>query len=191
MKVVAFNGSPRKNGNTARLLETACKALQDEGIDTEIISLADGRVGGCTACGQCYERKDGRCAVESDSLNDYLDKMKTADGLLFGSPTYFSGITPELKALMDRAFYVARANGELFQRKVGAAVVAVRRAGSVNVFDSINHFFLIAQMIVPGSSYWNMGIGKLKGEVEEDEEGMDTMVTLGKNMAWLLKRLAE
>ena len=189
MNVVAFNGSPRKDGNTSLMLETVCKALQEEGIETELVHLADGKVGGCIACGRCYERKDGRCAVTTDPLNDYLDKMKAADGILFGSPTYFSGLTPELKALMDRSFYVARANGHLFRRKVGAAVVAVRRAGSIHVFDSINHFFLIAQMIVPGSTYWNMGFGKNKGEVEGDEEGMDTMVALGKNMAWLMKRL--
>jgi multimeric flavodoxin WrbA len=114
--------------------------------------------------------------------------MMEADGIILGSPVYFSMMTSELKALIDRAFYVARANGDLFKRKVGAAVVAARRAGGIPTFDAINHFFLISQMVIPGSSYWNVGFGSKKGDVQIDEEGLKTMDDLGKNMAWLIKK---
>jgi multimeric flavodoxin WrbA len=189
MKVVAFNGSARKDGNTAILINAALEELQKEGIETELFQLAGKRIRGCMACLKCRENRDQRCAVEDDVLNECLEKMIEADGIILGSPTYFADLTAEMKALIDRAGFVSGANGNLFKRKVGAAVVAVRRAGSIHVFDSINHFFLITQMIVPGSSYWNMGFGRQKGDAEEDAEGIRTMRVLGKNMAWLLKRL--
>jgi multimeric flavodoxin WrbA len=155
------------------------------------VELAGAHPHGCIACNQCRERKDGRCAVTSDPMNEWIEKMREADGMLLASPTYFADITPELKALIDRAGYVARANDDMFRRKVGAAVVAVRRAGSIHAFESINNFFLISQMIVPGSSYWNVGIGRGPGEVQEDEEGLATMRTLGQNMAWVLARVGD
>lgn len=189
MKVVAFNGSARKDGNTAILIRRVLKILLEEGIETELIQLAGEPIHGCTACRACYTSKDQRCVIEDDNLNAYVQKMKAADGVILGSPTYFSMVTPEMKALIDRAGYVARANDHLYKRKVGAAVVAVRRAGGIFAFDAINHFFLINQMIVPGSSYWNIGVGSKKGDVEVDEEGMKTMEDLGKNMAWLIKKL--
>ena len=189
MKVVAFNGSARKKGNTALLLETVLAELKGEGIDTELISLAGRPLQGCIACYKCMENKDRRCAVDKDPLNEYLEKMLEADGILLGSPTYFSDVTAGMKALIERAGMTSRANGDLLKRKVGAGVVAVRRAGANHVFNSINFFFLIGQMIIPGSSYWNMGIGLNPGEVANDQEGMQTMKTLGKNMAWLLKKL--
>jgi multimeric flavodoxin WrbA len=139
---------------------------------------------------QCYKKKDGRCAITGDPINDWIDKMRQADGIILASPTYFADVTPELKALIDRAGFVAGANDQFLKRKVGAAVIAVRRGGAIHAFDTINHFFLIRQMIVPGSCYWNMGIGREKGEVENDEEGVRTMTVLGENMAWLLKKLA-
>ena len=188
MKVVAFNGSGRKDGNTALLIRRVLQVLEAEGIETELIQLAGEQIRGCNACRTCYSTKNNRCVIEDDNVNAYIQKMIEADGIIFGSPVYFSMMAPELKALLDRAFYVARANGDLFKRKVGAAVVAVRRAGGIPTFDAINHFFLISQMIVPGSSYWNIGIGRKKGDVESDEEGMETMADLGKNMAWLLKK---
>jgi multimeric flavodoxin WrbA len=117
--------------------------------------------------------------------------MTGADGIILGSPTYFSDVTPEMKALIDRTGFVSRANDFLFKRKVGAAIVAVRRAGATHVFDTLNHFFLCAQMIVPGSIYWNIGVGREKGEVEKDTEGIQTMKILGQNMAWLLKNLPK
>lgn len=189
VKVVAFNGSPRKDGNTAILLRRVLKVLEEEGIETELIQLAGEPIHGCTACRACYDTKNERCVIEDDKVNDYVQKMKTADGIILGSPTYFSMMTPEMKALIDRTGYVARANNHMFKRKVGAAVVAVRRAGAIPTFDAINHYFLISQMIVPGSSYWNVGIGNKRGEVENDEEGMKTMEDLGRNMAWLIKKL--
>jgi multimeric flavodoxin WrbA len=190
MKVVAFNGSARKDGNTAILIREVFAELDTEGIETEMIQLAGKTIRGCTACGKCFENKNQRCAIDNDYANECIEKMLEADGIILASPTYFADVTSEIKALIDRAGYVSRANPDMLKRKVGAAVVAVRRAGSIHTFDSINHFFLISQMIVPGSSYWNLGIGRAIGDVEQDKEGMETMRTLGRNMAWLLKRTA-
>jgi multimeric flavodoxin WrbA len=189
VKVVAFNGSARKDGNTATLLRRVLSVLDAEGFETELVQLAGEQVRGCNACRTCYTTKNKRCVIEDDKVNEYIQKMLDADGVLLGSPVYFSMMTPEMKALIDRAGYVARANEDMFKRKVGAAVGAVRRAGAMPTFDAINHFFLISQMIVPGSSYWNIGFGRKKGDVEGDEEGMQTMEDLGRNMAWLIKKL--
>jgi multimeric flavodoxin WrbA len=189
MKVVAFNGSSRKDGNTAILINYVLNELEHEGITTEMIQLAGKSIRGCTACRTCFEKKNQQCVIENDIVNDCIAKMIAADGIILGSPVYFSDLTSEMKALIDRAGFVGRANGDLYKRKVGAAVVAVRRAGAIHTFDSINHFFLINQVIIPGSSYWNIGIGREKGEVEKDAEGVQTMKTLGQNMAWLLKKI--
>ena len=188
MKVIAINGSPRKNGNTAMLLGKVLEPIAAEGIETEVFQLGGKPISGCTACYACFKNKDGRCIQADDVVNECIEKMAEADGIILGSPTYFADITPELKALIDRAVLVGLANGAMFRRKVGAAVLAVRRGGSIHAFDSINHFFFIEQMIVPGSSYWNFGIGRNKGEVADDEEGMRTMQVLGENMAWVLKK---
>lgn len=189
VKVIAFNGSPRQNGNTAILLQRVLKALTEEGIETEFIQLGGQQIHGCMACGTCAKLRNKECKIVNDNVNLYIQKMIEADGILLGSPTYFSMMTPELKALIDRAGYVGMHNDYMFKRKVGAAVVAVRRAGAMPTFDAINHFFLISEMIIPGSCYWNVGIGGKKGDVEKDEEGMEIMETLGKNMAWLLKKI--
>jgi multimeric flavodoxin WrbA len=189
MKVVAFNGSARKGGNTAILLGHVLGELAQEGIETELVELAGATIHGCLACRKCSTRKDRRCSQTNDMGNVYIDKMAAADGILLGSPTYVADISPEIKALIDRACLVSGANGGMFRRKVGAAVVAVRRAGAIHAFDTLNHFFLITEMIVPGSSYWNIGIGREPGDVERDEEGIQTMKTLGQNMAWLLKKI--
>jgi multimeric flavodoxin WrbA len=189
MKVIAFNGSPRKDGNTAILINYVLGELRKERIETELFQLGGKKIQGCTACYKCLENQDQRCAVNDDILNGCIEKMIAANGIILGSPTYFTDVTAETKALIDRAGLVAKANGDMFKRKVGAAVVAVRRAGSTHAFDSINHLFFISQMIVPGSIYWNMGIGLEKGDVEKDEEGVRTMKTLGQNMAWLLEKI--
>ena len=189
MNVIAFNGSARTDGNTAILIKYVLDELQKEGIETEMFQLAGKNIRGCIACFKCFENKDQRCSVKNDVFNECIEKMLGADGIIIGSPTYFADVSTETKALIDRAGFVAKANGDMFKRKLGAAVVAVRRAGSIHVFDSINHFFFISQMIVPGSSYWNMGIGLNKGDVENDEEGIGIMKTLGVNMAWLLKKV--
>jgi multimeric flavodoxin WrbA len=186
MKVVAFNGSARKKGNTSILIQQVFTVLEKAGIETEEVSLAGEQIRGCTACFQCFEKKNRRCAINDDCINDCIAKMESADGMLLASPTYFADMSAEMKALIDRCGMVSRANGDLFRRKAGAAIVAVRRAGAINVFDSINHFFLIGQMIVPGSVYWNIGIGREVGDVLQDEEGLKTMQVLGENMAWLL-----
>ncbi len=191
MKVVAFNGSARKEGNTALLLNTVLAELSAEGIETELYSLAGKPIQGCIACYKCFEKKDQRCAVEKDVVNECIAKMVQADGILLGSPTYFADVSASMKALMERTGMVSRANGDLYKRKVGAAVVAVRRAGAYHVFSTLNSFFLSGQMIVPGSSYWNLAHGRQPGEVANDEEGMRTMKHLGQNMAWLMKQLKK
>jgi len=189
LRVVAFNGSARKNGNTSILLRHVLKELEAEGIETELVEMSGAPIHGCLSCRECSRRKDRRCGQTGDMGNVYIEKMDKADGILFGSPTYVSDVSPEIKALIDRACLVSRANGGMFRRKVGAAVVAVRRAGGIHVFDALNHFFFITEMVVPGSSYWNIGVGLEPGDVERDTEGIQTMKTLGANMAWVLKKL--
>jgi len=191
MKVTAFNGSARKDSNTAIMLNVALEELRKQGIETELYQLAGKQIRGCIACYKCMENKDQRCAVKKDVANECIEKMLASDGILLGSPTYFADVSTEMKALIDRAGLVSRANGDMFKRKVGAAVVVARRGGSVHAFDSMNHFFLIGQMIIPGSNYWNMGFGLNTGDVEKDEEAMSTMKVLGENMGWLIKKLNE
>ncbi len=189
MKVIAFNGSARKDGNTAIMIQRVFKELEKEGIKTELVQLAGEKIQGCIACYKCFEAKNKRCAVTDDIVNKCIEKMEKADGIILGSPTYFADCTAQIKALMERAGFVSKANGEMFKRKVGAAVVSVRRSGAMHAFDTLNHFFTIGQMITVGSSYWNIGIGREIGEVEKDEEGLSTMSILGKNMAWLMKKI--
>ncbi|MDR3718278.1 MAG: flavodoxin family protein [Bryobacteraceae bacterium] len=188
MKVAAFNGSARKGANTAILLGYVLRELEAEGIETELVEMSGARIHGCLACRECSANKDRRCAQKKDEGNVFIEKMASADGILLGSPTYVTDVSSEMKALIDRACMVSGANGGLFRRKVGAGVVAVRRAGAIHAFDTLNHFFLITEMIVPGSTYWNIGYGREIGEVEKDAEGIQTMKTLGRNMAWLLKK---
>ena len=189
MNVVAFCGSARRNGNTAMLARTVLAELEPAGIETELVQLAGKEIRGCLACRKCFEKKDRRCSGRDDDVNGLIEKMIAADGILLASPTYFADLSSEMKALIDRSGYVAKANEDLFKHKVGAAVVAARRAGAIHAFDSMNHFFFISQMIVPGSSYWNLGFGLDKGDVEKDEEGLRTMKQLGKNLAWLLEKI--
>jgi len=189
MKVVAFSGSPRKDGNCERMIRTVFTVLEEEGIKTELVQIGGSLLQGCTACNKCYENQDETCVITSDSLNEFVQKMIEADGILLASPTYFADVTAEMKAFIDRCGMIGKANGDLFQRKVGAAIISVRRGGAIHAFDTINHFFLISQMIIPGSSYWNMGLGGSPGDVERDEEGLATMELLGHNMAWLLKKI--
>ncbi len=189
MKVVAFNGSARLDGNTAILLKTVLSELERQGVRTELVQLAKDQLHGCGACFRCFKQKDQRCSVDTDPVNEYIAKMAAADGVLLGSPVYFADITANMKALIERCGMVGRANGDLYQRKVGAAVVAVRRGGAIHAFNSLNHFFTIGQMIIVGSSYWNIGIGRETGAVSSDEEGIKTMQRLGQNTAWVLKKL--
>jgi multimeric flavodoxin WrbA len=189
MKVVAFNGSARKEGNTRLALATVLEEIAAKGIDTEIVSLAGKKLHGCRACFKCYEKQDKHCALNDDDVNACIDKMLEADAIIIGSPVYFASMTTETKALIDRAGIVAKGNGEMFARKVGAAVSVARRAGAVVTFDEINRFFFISNMIVPGSCYWNVGFGLAPGDVAKDAEGMTTFKTLGQNIAWLMKKI--
>ena len=191
MKVLGINGSARKNGNTALMIRKVFEVLEEEGIETELIQLAGNVIKGCKACGMCSVNKDGKCVIDDDMLNDIVRMMKESDGIILGSPVYFANITPEMKALIDRSGRVVKVNGYQLKGTVGASVVAVRRAGALPAFQAMNCFFLVEQMIVPGSTYWNLAIGKDIGEVEDDDEGMDTMVNLGRNMADLLLKLAR
>lgn len=191
MKALAINGSPRAGGNTEILLKEVLKPLEAAGWDTEILQIGGKAVRGCMACMKCVEKRNGRCIIDNDPINEYLEKMYAADAIILGSPTYFADVTSELKALIDRAGFVALANGGAFSGKIGAAVVAVRRGGASHVFSTINNMFLISSMIVPGSLYWNMGVGCDKGEVNGDEEAMRNMGPLGQTIAWLGAALAS
>ncbi len=185
MKAIAINGSPRPGGNTENLLKKVLEPLETAGWSTEYRQIGGKPVRCCLACMKCVERRNGRCIIEDDVVNEYLELMYAADAVILGSPTYFADVTAELKALIDRAGFVALANGGAFSGKIGAAVVAVRRGGATHVFDTINHMFLISSMIVPGSLYWNLGVGLDKGDVLEDDEAVRNMTHLGQTIAWL------
>jgi multimeric flavodoxin WrbA len=189
MKVVAFNGSPRVGGNTEQAIKIVFDELQKSGIETELVQLGGRKVYGCLACGKCREKKDKRCVRNDDGMNIYIQKMLDADGIILGSPVYFSNVSTEIKALIDRCGFVAKANGDLLKGKVGAAVVAARRAGATFTYAAINMFFGINQMIVPGSNYWNLTLALQPGDIQKDDEGIRTFKTLGQNMAHLLQKL--
>lgn len=189
MKVVALNGSPRKGGNTSQLLNVVLEELQNESIETECIDICKSNPRGCIACMQCASNKDRHCVIKTDPMNEWISKMAEADGIILASPTYFANVSTEIKAVIDRAGMVAKVNDNLFSRKVGAAVIAVRRGGAVPAFDAINHLFAINEMIIPASIYWNFGFGLKPGDVQDDEEGLDTVRRLGQNMAWILKKI--
>lgn len=186
MKVTAFNGSPNKEGNTYHAIRIVLDELEKEGIETEIIHVGNKVIRGCLACGKCRKNKDQKC-VTNDAVNEWIQRMIEADGILLGSPVHYSSIGATMKAFLDRAFYVAGNNRGLFRHKVGAAVVAVRRSGGLPAFDQLNHYFTYSEMIIPSSSYWNVIHGTATGEALQDAEGVQIMRVLGKNMAWLLK----
>ncbi len=190
MKILGISGSPRRDGNTTLLVRTALDTLAEQGFETELISLADHPVKPCQACGGCAKAKEVRCVQEDPAFEGMIERFIAADGVLIGSPVYFGSATPETMALLDRVGYVSRCNGNFLRRKVGAAVVVARRAGQNFTFAQLNYFFLISEMIVPGSTYWNIAFGREEGEVANDTEGLDTVKTLAGNMAWLLGKLA-
>lgn len=190
MKVIAINGSPKAEGNTYQALKIVTEALEQEGISTEIIHVGNKSIRGCIACGWCYEQKNEKCVFDDD-VNEIIQKLKTADGIIIGSPVYYASIAGTMKSFLDRTFYVASANGGLFRHKVGASVVAVRRSGEVATFDHLNHYFTITEMFIASSNYWNVIHGRMPGEALQDEEGTQTMRVLGKNMAFLIKSIAQ
>ena len=189
LKVIALNGSPRKEGNTKQSLEIVANVLRNHDIEVEIVQLGGNLLHGCQACGGCDKNKNRKCVFGDDGLNDILQKVFEADGILIGSPTYYSNVTTEVKAFIDRCGFVARANGGLLKHKVGAPVVAVRRSGANFVYAAINFFFGISQMPIATSSYWNMTLSLMPGDVQKDEEGKATFENLGENMAWMLRKL--
>lgn len=187
MKVVGFNGSPRRDGNTFILLSNVLREIEKEGIQTELVQLCGKEIHGCIACYKCIENKDRRCAVKSDAANEFIEKMVEADGIVLGSPVYFLDVTPEMKALIDRCGFVSRANGGMYKNKAGGAVAALRRSGGMHAIDSMNHFLLSQNIFVAGRA---IAIGMEKGDVEKDEEGMQLAKVLGQRMAWLLRKLS-
>jgi len=188
MRVLGINCSPRKGGNTEFLIKEVFKPIEERGHETILFQLGGKDVKGCKACMACRNDRTGHCVQDNKAINECILEMMKADAIIIGTPTYFTDITTEAKALMDVAGYVLSGIGTPLKRKVGAAVVAVRRAGSIHAFDTLNHFFLIKEMLVPGSTYWNMAFGRNKGEVANDAEGMNTMKSLGENIAWLMER---
>ncbi|MFH2120564.1 MAG: flavodoxin family protein [Pseudomonadota bacterium] len=186
MKVVAFNGSPRKDGNTSILIRHVFSELEKQGIETDLVQLSEKEIHGCIACEKCSQNRDRHCAVKSDAANEYIDKMLGAEGIILGSPVYFQDVTPQMKALIDRTGYVARSNGRMFKDKVGASLVALRRSGGISALDTMNHFFLSGQMILVGRG---IAFGREIGEVEKDDEGIGLVKLLGQRMAWLLKNI--
>ena len=191
MKVLGINCSPRKRGNTELLIREVFKPLEENGIKTEFFQIGGRKIRGCIACMKCRKKADGKCHQKNDIINECMARMVKADAIIIGSPVYFADLTGDAKAFLDVAGYALRGAGNPLKRKPGAAVIAVRRAGAIHAFNSINNFFLINEMIIPGSSYWNIAIGREKGEVLKDEEGMKTMRVLGENMAWLLLKLKD
>jgi multimeric flavodoxin WrbA len=187
MKVVAVNGSPHKNGNTFHALNVMGKIFNQHGIEFEILHIGSKAVRGCTACGKCAITKDETCTITSDPLNEWVQILKDADGIILSSPVYYAGMNGTMKCFLDRAFYVAGSNGNLFRHKVGASVVAVRRSGGSATFDSLNHYLLYSEMIIAGSNYWNITHGLKAGDAEHDSEGTQIMEVLANNLAWLLK----
>lgn len=186
MKVVAFNGSPRKDGNTTHLIHHVFREVEKEGIETELVQLSEKEIHGCIACSKCFENKDRRCVVETDAANEYIEKMVAADGIILGSPVYFIDVTSEMKALIDRAGFVSLANGGMLKNKVGGTVACLRRSGGMHAIDSMNHFLLSQEILIVGRV---LGIGRERGEVEKDEEGIRGAKMVGQKMAWLLKKL--
>lgn len=187
MKVVAIDGSPRKGGNTATLIKRVCDRLEQHGIETETIKIGGELLSGCTACGACFKTKNNRCIIFNDPMNEWMETMFAADGILLGSPTYFSDVTMEMKALIDRFGYVAAANKGSMAGKVGAALTTARRTGAQHTLDTMHHLFSVLQMPIATSTYWNVAFGAAREEAEHDAEGLQTMDNLAENMAWLMK----
>jgi len=188
MKVVAFNGSPKKEGNTHQLISSMAYELQKEGIDVEIVHVGPTPIRGCVACGMCAKNQNGKCVI-NDEVNVWIEKMRGADGIILGSPTYFLGVNGTMKSFLDRAFFVSGVNGNYLRHKVGAAVVAVRRSGGIPTWHELNHYLTYAEMFMPTSNYWNVVHGRAPGETLLDEEGQQIVRVLGKNMAFLMKSI--
>lgn len=189
MKVIAINGSARKDGNTSIIIEAIFSELKKSGIETELINLSNKKIDGCIGCGNCFKSKDNKCVFKDDGVNECIEKMIEADGIILGSPVYFADVTANMKALLERAGMVSKANEGIFKHKVGASVVAARRGGATRAFDTMNYFLHCMEMYLVGGTYWNMVYGKEVCEVLNDSEGMKNMESIGSNMAWLLNKI--
>lgn len=191
MYVIAINGSPKEKGNTYHALKVVTEELDKQGINTEIVHIGDKIIRGCLACGACGKNQNEKCVIEDD-VNIMIQKMKAADGIILGSPVYYASIAGTMKSFLDRAFYVAGSgNDGLFRHKVGASVAVARRSGEVATFDHLNHYFTVSEMFLVPSRYWNVIHGRFPGEVLQDEEGVQTMRVLAKNMAFLLNAIEQ
>jgi multimeric flavodoxin WrbA len=191
MKVLGVSGSPRSGGNTDILVKLALEIFQEKGFETDFLSLADRPIKPCMACRGCATADGIRCVQEDPAFEGLVERFQAADGILVGSPVYFGSATPQTMALLDRVGYVARCKENFLRRKVGAAIAVARRAGQNFTFAQLNYFFLINEMIVPGSTYWNVAFGLQKGHVQEDAEGLSTVRNLAANMAWLLEKIGR
>jgi multimeric flavodoxin WrbA len=187
MKVVAFNGSPNKEGNTWNALKMVTKEIEAEGIEAELVHVGNKAIRGCIACYQCVKNKNEQCVQSGDEVNEWVQLMKQADGIIISSPVYYAAINGTMKSFLDRAFFVTGVNDSMLRHKVGASVVAVRRSGGLPTFNQLNNFLNYAEMLIPASNYWNVIHGRTPGEVVQDIEGVQIMRVLGKNMAWLMK----
>lgn len=191
LKAIAFNGSPRRQGNTWYALNTVLTVLEENGIQTELVQIGDMTIQGCKACGGCSAVRNGKCVLDEDAVNTYIQRMQEADGILLGSPVYFAGPTGPMKAFLDRAFFVCSNNGGMLRHKVGAAVTAVRRAGGIQALDALNRYLMYSEMLLPSSNYWSLIYGRTPGQAAADAEGVQTLRLLGENMAWLMKLTAQ
>jgi multimeric flavodoxin WrbA len=191
MHVIALNGSPKKEGNTYQAIKMVCAQLEKNKITSEIIHVGGSSIRGCTGCNSCFKNKNEKCVVVDDNVNEWIALLKQADGFILGSPVHFSSLVPDLKAFLDRAFYVATANNSMFRHKVGVSVVAVRRSGGLTTFNELNQYLTYSEMLIPTSNYWNVIHGRVPGDVCQDEEGVQIMRILGKNMAWLMQLVEQ
>ena len=183
MKVIAINGSPRKNGNTSQALKIMADELEEQGIEVEIIQIGHLNIHGCLGCGYCRTSADNQCVFKDDIVNDVAKKMREADGFILASPTYYAGIAGTMKAFLDRVFYTS---SKYFKYKVATSISVVRRAGGVDVVHQLNNYLNLAQTVMPPSQYWTIAYGLAKGEVIQDKEGIQTIRKNARSMAWLL-----
>ncbi len=189
MKVIAINGSPKKNGNTFTALNIVADKLRESGIEVEIIQVGSMKMGGCIACNACIKSKNGCCPAYDDELGDIVQKVKDADGILLGSPVYYSGVAGGMKSFLDRFFMVCGVNGNPLRHKVGAAIATVRRSGGIPSVDELYKYLQYSEMVLPTSNYWTVIHGNRPGEVLKDAEGIQIMQILGENMAWMIRVL--
>ncbi|OJU11775.1 MAG: NADPH-dependent FMN reductase [Clostridiales bacterium 43-6] len=184
MKVIAINGSPRKEGNTGHALKIMAEELEKQGIEVEIIQVGQMEIHGCIACGYCAKSENNSCVFNDDIVNETAEKMREADGFILSSPTYYAGIAGTMKSFLDRVFYTS---SRYFKYKVATSVTSVRRAGGVDTVHQLNNYLNLAETVIPPSQYWTVGYGREKGEILRDGEGIQTIRKNARSMAWLLK----